>query len=315
MKNEQITQVTYLEVTQERAGQRLDNYLLSQLKQAPRSLIYRIIRSGEVRVNKGRAKANYRLQAGDQVRVPPLRLPEKKSVSASSASRLQLEQAILYEDKRIIVLNKPAGMAVHGGSGVQLGVIEILRQMHPHAKEWELVHRLDRDTSGCLVIAKKRSALRELHQQFREHSLHKRYFALLYGRLSSAKLRIDAPLRKNQLQSGERIVRVDPAGKAALSEFKLREDLGIASAIDVILHTGRTHQIRVHAQHIGHPIAGDEKYGDREFNRKIREYGCRHLCLHAASISFKLQDGERLRIDAPIPAHIQQLLEQLREVE
>lgn len=297
-----ITAVQLLEVAPELAGQRIDNFLRTQLKGVPKTLIYRILRKGEVRVNKGRIKPEYKLQAGDLVRVPPLRLAERDEPAPLAQGLLErLEAAIVYEDKALIVLNKPAGIAVHGGSGLNYGVIEAFRQLRPEAKEIELVHRLDRDTSGLLMIAKKRSMLRHLHEALRGDGVDKRYLALVRGHWPTAKKQVRAPLMKNNLRSGERMVEVSAEGKDALTEFRvLRRFADFATLVEASPITGRTHQIRVHAKYAGHSIAGDSKYGDEEFTREIRELGGRRLFLHAHSLQVKLPEGNVLKVEAPV---------------
>ncbi|WP_312271395.1 23S rRNA pseudouridine(955/2504/2580) synthase RluC [Pseudomonas sp.] len=294
--------VQLFEVSSELAGQRIDNYLRTLLKGAPKTFIYRILRKGEVRVNKGRIKPDYRLQAGDIIRVPPMRLPEKDGPAPVSQALAELmEAAIVYEDKTLIVINKPAGIAVHGGSGVSLGVIEVFRQIRPDAKDLELVHRLDRDTSGLLMIAKRRSMLRHLHEALRGDGVDKRYHALVRGHWPAAKKQIRAPLMKNNLRSGERMVEVNLEGKDALTEFRVLRRYGdFATLVEAKPVTGRTHQIRVHAKHAGHSIAGDPKYGDEAFSREIRDLGGKRLFLHAASLNVPLPDGETLQLTAPV---------------
>ncbi|VAX14262.1 Ribosomal large subunit pseudouridine synthase C [hydrothermal vent metagenome] len=310
---EQKTGVKFVNISADQAGQRIDNFLLTRLKGAPKSLIYRILRKGEVRVNKGRIKPPYKLQAGDEVRIPPVRLSAKPAARPSRSAIEVIAENILYEDKRLLVLNKPSGFAVHGGSGLSYGVIEALRTLFPKAPYLELVHRLDRDTSGCLLIAKKRSMLRFLHEQLREHRLHKQYLTLVKGLWPGGKQTINLPLRKNTLRSGERLVRVDDSGKVAISHFKPRTTSGLASLIEVDLETGRTHQIRVHAAYSGHPIAGDEKYGEADFNQKMRNYGLKRLFLHASNIAFLLSPDseESIKIEAPLEASLQNTLKQL----
>ena len=292
------------------AGQRIDNFLLTQLKGAPRSLIYRILRRGEVRVNKGRVKPSHRLAAGDQVRLPPLRLSvQAEPPRPSPGAAARLEAAVIYEDELLLVLDKPAGMAVHGGSGISLGVIETLRALRPGA-ELELVHRLDRDTSGCLVIAKRRSALRRLHAQLREGEVDKRYLALLAGRLPKRRVDCRAPLRKNLLRGGERMVQVDLAeGKPARTVFRTVKALGPLTLAEAELDTGRTHQIRVHAAHLGAPVAGDDKYGDAQINARLRSLGLKRLFLHAAALSFRPSDDRPpVRVEAPLPEALEQVI-------
>ena len=305
--------VQLLEIAPEYAGQRIDNFLRAQLKGVPKTLIYRILRKGEVRVNKGRIKPEYKLQAGDVVRVPPLRLAERDEPEPLAQGLLKrLEAAIVYEDKALIVLNKPAGIAVHGGSGLTYGVIEAFRQLRPDAKEIELVHRLDRDTSGLLMIAKKRSMLRHLHEALRGDGVDKRYLALVRGHWPSAKKQIRAPLMKSNLRSGERMVEVNVEGKDALTEFKvLRRFADFATLLEAKPITGRTHQIRVHALHAGHSIAGDPKYGDEEFSKEIRELGGKRLFLHAYQLRIKLPEGVELRLEAPVDESWASTLERL----
>ena len=310
--NNEKSAVKFLTISPDQAGQRIDNFLITCLKGAPKSLIYRIVRKGEVRVNKGRIKPLYRLQAGDVVRVPPVRLSEKAVITPHADQLKRLEGSIIYEDKRVLVLNKPSGMAVHGGSGISYGVIEALRALRPDAPYMELVHRLDRDTSGCLIIAKKRSQLRYLHEQLREHKLEKVYTTLIKGIWQGGTRKIDVPLRKNTLQSGERMVRVDETGKQAVSYFSPLAVTKQASLMKVALETGRTHQIRVHAQHSDHPIAGDEKYGDEAFNRLMREKGLRRLFLHASKIVFYVTDSEQpIVVEAPLDEKLQKVLKNL----
>lgn len=295
--------------------QRIDNYLLTLLKGVPRSLIYRILRRGEVRVNKGRIGAGYRLQPGDRVRIPPLRLPEREP-AAQPPQRLlrQLDRAILFEDRRLLVLDKPAGVAVHGGSGVSFGVIEALRRLRPEERNLELVHRLDRETSGCLLLSKRRSALRILHELLRENQVDKRYLALLAGTLERAEVDVKAPLLKNTLRGGERMVRVDPSGKPAHTRFRRLALYQGATLVEAELLTGRTHQIRVHAAHLGAPILGDPKYGDAEANQLMREQGLRRLFLHAFSVAFRWPgEAEILSVQAPRPAELQKLLDSLQK--
>lgn len=284
-------------VPEDRDGQRLDNFLLGQLKGAPRSLVYKLVRSGQVRVNGGRAKAERKLLAGDQVRVPPVNLEDAAPGSAPPAGFLaRMEAAIVFEDARLLVINKPTGVASHGGSGISHGAIETMRALRPN-QALELVHRLDRDTSGLLVLAKKRAALTELQALLREDAgpnkgIRKRYLALLTGRLPDGTMTVDAPLLVGLRQGGERHVQVNDAGKPSVSHFKVLERRGGQSYCEVLIETGRTHQIRVHAQHLGHPVAGDDKYGDPQANRRLREQtGLKRLFLHAAALEFSLDAG------------------------
>jgi 23S rRNA pseudouridine955/2504/2580 synthase len=302
-----------IDVAPEYAGQRIDNFLRTQLKGAPKTLIYRILRKGEVRVNKGRIKPEYKLQAGDVVRVPPIRLAEVGDpVPVAKPLLERLDAAIVHEDKGLIVLNKPAGIAVHGGSGLSFGVIEAFRQLRSDCRELELVHRLDRDTSGLLMIAKKRSMLRHLHEALRGDGVDKRYFALVRGSWPAARKQVHAPLLKSNLRSGERMVEVNAEGKEALTTFKVLRRFGeFATLVEASPITGRTHQIRVHAKHAGHPIAGDPKYGDDEFTREIRDLGGKRLFLHAHSLSVPMPDGSMLRVEAPVDEIWLQVLEGL----
>jgi 23S rRNA pseudouridine955/2504/2580 synthase len=263
--NDNRPAVAMATVTEDQLGQRLDNFLMVRLKGVPKSAIYRMIRKGEVRVNKGRIKPEYKLQVGDVVRIPPAHTkPVRDNVFVGDSLKMQLEAAILYEDDGLIVINKPSGLAVHGGSGVSLGVIEALRLMRPKQRFLELVHRLDRDTSGCLMVAKKRSVLKKLHEDLRDGRMGKTYLALLWGRWNGLEHRIEAPLRKFHLPSGERVVRVSADGKPSLTLFRQLELYGNATLVEAKPITGRTHQIRVHAQFAGHAIAGDDKYLHRE---------------------------------------------------
>ena len=309
--------VKMVKVAEDREGQRLDNFLLGQLKGAPRSLIYKIIRGGQVRINGKRAKPDSRLSGGDEVRVPPVRLGETAETKSPPKSMLErLAASIVFEDRNLLALNKPSGIAAHGGSGISFGVIEGLRALRPD-EPFELVHRLDRDTSGVLVIAKKRSALLELQALMREgedeEAPNKKYLSLLVGRMPQGTMTVDAALQRSVLQGGERMVRVDPNGKPSLSHFKLIERRGGHSFCEVRIETGRTHQIRVHAKHLGFPVAGDEKYGDRDANRRLAEQaGLKRLFLHAASIEFALDQGRTpYLINAPLADDLKAVLDRL----
>ncbi|MEN4905155.1 RluA family pseudouridine synthase [Luteimonas sp. TWI1416] len=307
--------VRLVRVTDDRAGQRLDNFLLGQLKGAPRSIVYKIVRSGQVRVNGGRAKAERKLEAGDEVRIPPVRLaPAGEAGTPSRGLLAAMEASIVFEDARLLAISKPSGIASHGGSGISFGVIETLRALRPN-QSLELVHRLDRDTSGLMVLAKKRSALTQLQALMREDhgaGIRKRYLALLAGRLPDGTMSVDAALHVGLRQGGERHVQVNAAGKPSLSHFRVLERRGGQSYCEVRIETGRTHQIRVHAQHIGHPVAGDDKYGDLEVNRRLREQiGLRRLFLHAASLEFTLDDGEAYVLNAPLAEDLREALDRL----
>ena len=314
MENLHRPVVQCVSISTEQAGQRIDNFLLRFLKGVPKSRIYRLLRKGEVRVNKGRIKPEYRLKSGDQVRIPPVRVAQSTPASPGVQSVQKLADTILYEDERLLVLNKPAGMAVHGGSGLSYGVIEALRVLRPQAPYLELVHRLDRDTSGCLMIAKRRSELRMLHELLRKGEIDKRYLLLAQGNWSQGPYRVNAALEKNLLRGGERLVRVDEEGKTALTHFHFLDSYQGASLMEADLKTGRTHQIRVHAAHAGHPLAGDDKYGDKDFNRQMRRLGLKRLFLHAHTVAF--EDNERHRnihVSAALSADLRKLIQQLEE--
>ena len=301
-------------VPDDREGQRLDNFLLGLLKGAPRSLIYKLVRSGQVRVNGGRAKAERKLELGDEIRIPPVRLSEVGDKTAPPNGFMDaLDAAIVFEDARLLVLNKPSGVASHGGSGISFGAIETLRASRP-GHTLELVHRLDRDTSGLLIVAKKRSALTEMQALMREDGgIAKRYLALLAGRMPDGLMSVDAPLFVGLRQGGERHVQVHSAGKPSLSHFKVLERRGGQSYCEVRIATGRTHQIRVHAQHIGHAVAGDDKYGDPAINKRLREQvGLKRLFLHAATLQFALDDGKLpYLLNAPLAPELMDVLERL----
>ena len=305
--------MTHLIVDAESAGQRLDNFLLRHLKGVPKTHVYRVIRSGEVRVNKGRASADTRVAEGDDVRVPPVRLPERSSVPPAPAR----EFPVLFEDEHLLAIHKPAGVAVHGGSGVSSGVIEQLRQARPTARFLELVHRLDKETSGALLLAKKRSALTALQDQFRSRDTGKTYAALVMGAWPSNLKVIDQPLHKTTDAAGERHVRVVGAahedGRRSITLVKVRQSFGAHTLLDVTIKTGRTHQIRVHLSHAGHAIVGDPKYGDFPANKAFaREHRFARMFLHARELSFDHPaSGERITLVAPLPADCATLLAHL----
>ena len=305
--------VQHLEVTEDEAGQRLDNYLHKRLGGLPRSRVMRIIRKGEVRVNGKRASPETRLAVADKVRVPPVNLapPEPQVARPSSALGERIAGSIIHEDERLMVIDKPAGVAVHGGSGVSFGVIETLRALRPQ-ETLELVHRLDRDTSGCLLIAKRGSTLRSLHALLREDGFEKRYLALVKGPWDLGDKRIDVPLRTDTRVGGERTVKVAEGGKPSVSRFRPVEFFGrIATLLEVTLETGRTHQIRVHAAHAGHPVAGDEKYGDAAFNESMRALGLKRMFLHAHSVSFDWPEGGQFSINTPLPPELGAVIDRL----
>ncbi|CCG86954.1 23S rRNA pseudouridine(955/2504/2580) synthase RluC [Erwinia piriflorinigrans] len=308
--------VHFIAISADEAGQRIDNFLRTQLKGVPKSMIYRILRKGEVRVNKKRIKPEYKLEAGDEVRIPPVRVAEREeeSISPKLAKVAALEAAIIYEDDYILVMNKPSGTAVHGGSGLSFGVIEGLRALRPDARFLELVHRLDRDTSGILLVAKKRSALRSLHEQLREKGMQKDYLALVRGQWPSHVKAVRAPLMKNILQSGERVVKVSSEGKPSETLFKVEERYAIATLVKASPVTGRTHQIRVHTLHAGHPIAFDDRYGEAEFDQQLSGTGLKRLFLHAAALRFTHPNtAEVMRVEAPLDEQLKRCLAVLRK--
>ncbi|MDF2155965.1 23S rRNA pseudouridine(955/2504/2580) synthase RluC [Vibrio sp. CAU 1672] len=312
--NEIRTKVQFVDIDDDMAGQRIDNFLRNQLKEVPKSMIYRIVRKGEVRVNKKRIKAEYKLQAGDVVRVPPVTI-EKKADDVAPSTKLnrvaELEQMIIFEDDHLLILNKPSGTAVHGGSGLKFGAIEALRALRPQARFLELVHRIDRDTSGILLVAKKRSALRHLQAQFREKTVKKFYYALVMGQWKASCKAVTAPLLKNEVNS---IVRVNPNGKPSETRFKIIEKFADATLIQASPITGRTHQIRVHTQYTGHPIAWDDRYGDRRFDAYIGKLGLDRLFLHAANIKFIHPSTEKwMEINAPMEPKLEKVLAALRQ--
>jgi 23S rRNA pseudouridine955/2504/2580 synthase len=307
-----------VQVGEESAGQRLDNFLLRQLKGVPKTHVYRIIRSGEVRVNKGRAAADTRVEAGDLVRVPPVRLPERVLDPAARPAPAR-EFPVLLEDEHLLAVDKPAGVAVHGGSGVSFGVIEQLRQARPQAKFLELVHRLDRETSGVLLVAKRRSALTRLQDQFRDRETGKTYLALVTGAWPANRKVIDLPLHKyllggDEAAAGERRVKVvgkdDPDGMRSITLVKVARRLGAFTLLEVTIKTGRTHQIRVHLASQGHPIAGDDKYGDFELNKSLQRQGLRRMFLHAWRLQFRHPATEEpVALEAALPADLHQFAE------
>jgi 23S rRNA pseudouridine955/2504/2580 synthase len=300
---------THVGVSKAQAGQRIDNFLTRYLKRVPRSHVYRILSSGEVRVNKGRVKPSYRLEPDDRVRIPPVRTGARALIAVPEATLARLEASVLLEDEDLIVLNKPAGLAVHSGSGLDYGIIEALRQARPHAPMLELVHRLDRNTSGCLLIAKSRGILSSLHALLREGKADKRYIALLAGSWTGNARTVTAPLAR--LAASEQVV-VRTDGKEAQSVFTPLTRFKQSTLVEVRIDTGRMHQIRVHAAHLGIPVAGDARYGDYAFNRALRARGLRRMFLHAVRLSFRMpQSGRRYSIVAPLDAQLQRLLTKL----
>ncbi|MGH8267126.1 MAG: RluA family pseudouridine synthase [Steroidobacteraceae bacterium] len=311
-RNEIRTKVAHLTVGLEEAGQRLDNFVHKRLGGVPRSRVYRVIRKGEVRVNGRRAGPETRLKPHDRIRLPPVRVLPPADPGTPSADLLErIARAVIHEDERLMVLDKPAGVAVHGGSGVSAGVIEALRALRPQ-ESLELVHRLDRDTSGCLLIARHAPTLRALHALLRTEGFEKRYLALLKGKWELGAKRIEVPLRTDTRVSGERTVRADASGKPSSSRFRPVQFFGrTATLVEVTLDTGRTHQIRVHAQHAGHPVAGDAKYGDADFNSAMRARGLERMFLHASSLSFTWPQGGEFSINTPLPPALAAVLETL----
>jgi len=301
------TGVRKIAVDADAAGQRVDNFLRRFLPGVPKSRLYRLLRKGEVRVNGGRVRADHRLQAGDEVRVPPVRINPAGSPPPKKRAD-DLAERILFEDKYLLVLNKPGGVAVHGGSGVSHGVIELMLAARPELKDLALVHRLDRETSGCLVMAKRRSALRSLHEQFREGRVEKNYLALVAGDWQHGEQTIDAPLLVTHRKGGERHVIIDNDGKPAATRVKLSRTLGIYSLMQCQPLTGRTHQIRVHLASTEHPIVGDERYGDSDVNQRARASGLKRLFLHAQSISFPDTNGNEQHFTAPLADDLEQFL-------
>ena len=305
--NTRVTGVRKVQVSSDRAGQRIDNFLRNELPGVPKGRVYRLLRRGEVRVNGGRVRAEYKLKEGDEVRVPPARVstgapPPPEKLAAEMLDR------VIYEDKRLLVINKPTGAAVHGGSGISHGVIELLRHARPDLNDLALVHRIDRETSGCLVMAKRRSALRELHERFREGKVEKNYLALVVGDWQYGEQLIDVPLLVQNRKGGERHVIVSEKGKEAQTRVSLSRTYGIYSLLQCAPATGRTHQIRVHLQHAGHPIAGDDRYGDEEATKAAKQLGLRRLFLHAQSIAFADDSGNELHFTAPLADDLERFL-------
>ena len=321
---EKFESVTTREINEDVAGGRIDNFLIGILKGVPKSMVYRIIRKGEVRVNKKRIKPEYKLQCGDIVRIPPVRVSQAPVIapSAKLTNVQKLADSILFENEGVIVINKPARMSVHGGSGVDYGVIEALRSLRPEARYLELAHRLDRETSGCLIIAKKRSALRKLHEQFREKTMHKQYLALVCGKFPNKIKLVNAPLVKNVLSSGERFVKVDPNnGKPSITDFNIRQVItasnnqeDVVTLIECAPRTGRTHQIRVHLQYKGYPILGDDKYGIRENDEYYSQtYGLERMFLHAEKITFVDPiEGKEMTVIAPLTEELSNVLKNIK---
>jgi 23S rRNA pseudouridine955/2504/2580 synthase len=302
-----VTKVRKVSIDAEQAGQRIDNFLRRELPGVPKGRLYRLLRRGEVRVNGGRVRAEYKLQAGDEVRIPPVWVHTDGAPPPAKLSA-EIVDHVLFEDKRLLVINKPTGIAVHGGSGISHGVIELLRHARPELRDLSLVHRLDRETSGCLVLAKKRSALRALHEKFREGMVEKNYLALAVGDWQLGEQLIDAPLLVRHRQGGERYVIVDEEGKSAQTRIRLSRRYGKYSLLQCSPLTGRTHQIRVHAQFAGFPLAGDERYGDLDANYQAKKEGLPRLFLHAQSIAFPDESGNDLHFTAPLAEDLERFL-------
>jgi len=304
--------VRHVEVNEDAAGQRLDNFLMRLLKSVPKSRVYRLVRKGEVRVNGRRASPEQRLSLNDRIRVPPVHVDAPSAMPRMPAALLErVRDSILMEDERLIVINKPAGIAVHGGSGVSFGIIEALRALRP-GEPLELAHRLDRDTSGCLLIARRPAVLRVLHALLREGQVDKAYLALLKGQWNLGKKRIEVPLRTDLREHGERTVRAHASGKEAVSEFRpVQFFRNRATLVEVALLTGRTHQIRVHAAYAGHPVAGDTKYGDEAFNEAMQKLGLTRMFLHAHSVGFQWPTGGEFSVNAPLPPELAAVIDRM----
>ena len=307
--NKVSSTVNYVEVSQDRDGQRLDNFLTARLKGLPRSVIYRIIRTGQVRVNGGRAKPATRLETGDVVRIPPASVRENKSGDIPPAVLQLLNRSICYEGHGVMVIDKPAGMAVHSGSGLSWGVVDVVRKMRP-GMNVDLVHRLDRETSGCLLLALDGDALRELNTQIQNNQIEKRYLCLLDGQLKHDLVEVNEPIGKFE-RSGQRFMRVDPEGKPAHTTFRLLQNYGPCSFTEAQLHTGRTHQIRVHAAHLGMPLVGDKRYSPATRQKFWKAQGVKRMFLHAHQVRFYTKDGEEQLVSSQLPQELSQLLEGL----
>ena len=302
--------VRHVEVSEDEAGQRIDNYLIARLKGVPKSRIYRIIRGGEVRINSKRVEASQKVAAGDRIRIPPVRVAERDAPEVAPHFRLP----VLFEDDWILAIDKPAGVAVHGGSGIAHGVIESLRSMRPEARFLELVHRLDRETSGVLLVAKKRSTLTALHEMLRAHEMDKRYLVAVAGRFRNERQRVQLALAKRTTADGDRRVSVSKDGQEAETIFQRLARGADTSLLEAQLLTGRTHQIRVHLAHLDHPVLGDEKYGDFELNKALRKRGLKRMFLHASRLSLRHPEtGEMLEFKSPLPADLERFAATIRE--
>lgn len=301
--------ISYVEVTQDRDGQRLDNFLMANMKGLPRSVIYRIIRTGQVRINGGRAKPATKLEAGDKVRLPPAQIREDGDADIPPKVLQLLTQSIRYEDQNIMVVDKPAGMAVHAGSGLSWGVIDVIRQLRP-GRNADLVHRLDRETSGCLLLALDGDALRDLNDQVKQQSMDKRYMCLLDGQLNEAVVEVREPIGKIE-RGGERYMQVDPDGKSAHTTFRLLQNYGPCSFVEAELHTGRTHQIRVHAAHLGMALLGDKRYVPAARQKHWKKLGCKRLFLHAHQLKFHSLNGDEQLVNSQLPDDLKSFLDSL----
>ncbi len=311
---QKTTGVQYVSVDFSQAGRRIDNFLQLQLKGVPKTRIYQMIRKGEVRVNGSRVKQNHRVDEEDVVRIPPVKLPESSQEAIYFSNKIitLIEASLLYEDDALLVINKPSGLVVHSGSGQKAGVIEYLRHMRPELKFLELAHRLDRDTSGCLILVKQPNVLKQVQNVLKDHTIEKHYLAFVKGHLRESNFEVSQPLRKNTLSSGERIVRVDANGKHAVSRFNRLHQFNLGSLVEVELITGRTHQIRVHSHYMGHPIAMDSKYGDKEFNKRVKKFGLKRMFLHAHTMLLPLPNyTEPLHLEAPLNHDLEQFLERI----
>ena len=313
MSNLDFSEVVYVKVSGQYDGQRLDNFLIRILKNVPKSRIYNLIRKGEIRINKGRCKADSRLAMDDIIRIPPIRsIRNNENPVVSNSLKKYISENILFEDKDLLVFNKPSGLAVHGGSGISMGVIEAFRSLRKSDEYLELAHRIDKDTSGCLIIAKSRLALSKIGESLQSNQVKKTYVALVKGNWPKGKSKVNAPLKKNTLLSGERIVKVDKLGKRSVTNFEITEKYENTTLLKINLETGRTHQIRVHCQFSGMPIVGDEKYGDTVFNSTMKNFGVKRMFLHASKLKFK-HPNQSFLIDvmSPLPDDLKITIDKL----
>ncbi len=305
-------QVSFLTVDANHVGQRIDNFLIANIKGVPKTLFYRLLREGQIRVNKKRTKPVYRMLMGDIVRLPPLRFMLKEKVDPNEELKTFLLARLLYEDEHLLILNKPSGMSVHAGSNQSFGVVEAMQSIKPEYQHLQLAHRLDRDTSGCLVFAKNRQILQEIQDLFRAHLVKKVYLALTKGQWKKSEYHVTLPLLKKELGASKELVRVDPQGKSAVTDFLPLHQYKEATLTQVTLQTGRTHQIRVHAAYYKHPVAGDDKYGDRVFNKQLQQVGLRRLFLHAERIEFTVESiAKKISCVAPLDDSLQVVISKL----